>query len=397
MRGFFNPAVLTAAVPPGLLPKCGKCGLFRGCLSPKMDVIGEGRKRILVVGEAPDKAADEQGHFFVGKDGRLLRDELGRFDVDLERDCWITSALICRPPGNRTPTDKEVGYCRPNLVNAVRHLNPEKILLLGAAAVRSLFGWLWRPDVGAIGRWVGFRVPLRRPNAWACPLWHPSFLDRAQKMPDGPVVMLWFRRWLAAALALPGRPWESLPEYPVDCEMDADAAADKLAAFADSPAVAFDFETDRIKPDHPDSRLVCASVSDGARTLAFPLVGPAAPALRALLRAPVPKVGWNIKFEERWARRHLGTRVRNWKWDGMLAAHVLDNRPRITGLKFQAFVQLGQPPWDAAVAGSLTGDGESEVNRVGSARIADLLKYCGLDSALEFHVAKAQRKAMRGA
>lgn len=398
MRGFFNPTAIATAPAVGLLPKCGQCGLHRGCESPKMPVAGRGRRRILVVGEAPGKDEDEQGVPFIGKAGQRLRRELERVGIDLDRDCWTTNSLICRPPKNRTPTPDEIGFCRPNVVNAIKKLNPEKILLFGAAAVRSVIGWRYKADVGAVGQWVGFNVPLRDPNAWACPLWHPSYLERAEGQKDGPVIDIWFRRHLAAAAALEGRPWAGTPpDYAalVDCEMDPEAAADKLAAYADAPAVAFDYETDRLKPDAVDARIVCASVSDGNRALAFPLVGPAVPAMRELLRAPVAKIGWNIKFEERWSKAVLKTRVRNWAWDGQLVAHVLDNRQGITGLEFQAFAVLGQPPWDAAVSGFLRSVGKGGVNRIAQAPLGELLRYCGIDSLVEFHVAQNQRKALR--
>ena len=320
------------------------------------------------------------------------------YNLETDGGYYIADGIVvsnCRPPKNRTPTPDEIGYCRPNIVNAIKKLDPERILLFGAAAVSSVLGWQWRANPGAVGRWVGFKIPLRNPNAWACPLWHPSYLERADGQQDGPVIDLWFRRHLAAAAALEGRPWpDGPPDYGplVDCEMDPAAAADKIAAYAGAGAIAFDFETDRLKPDATDARLVCASVSDGRRALAFPLVGPAISALRALLRSPVAKIGWNIKFEERWARAVLRTRVRNWVWDGQLAAHVLDNRQAITGLKFQAFVNLGQPPYETAIRGHLKGDAETGVNRAALAGVRDLLKYCGMDSLLEFLIAQKQRE-----
>ena len=41
-------------------PDCLSCGLFRKCLSPKMQVTGEGKKKILFIAEAPGQNEDQQ-------------------------------------------------------------------------------------------------------------------------------------------------------------------------------------------------------------------------------------------------------------------------------------------------------------------------------------------------
>ena len=81
----------------------------------------------------------------------------------------------------------------------------------------------------------------------------------------------------------------------------------------------------------------------------------------------------------------------------MLAAHVLDNRGGISSIKFQAFVLLGQPDYDSSIKEYLKSrdPGGYGLNRVKQAPVKPLLLYCGLDSLLEYLVAKKQKKLLK--
>lgn len=378
-----------------------------------MPVSGGGRRGILIVGEAPGKNEDEQGVQFVGDSGQLLRRELDRVGVSLDRDCWKTNSIICRPKGNKTPTDAEIDHCRPNLMTTIEELQPETVILLGGSAVRSLIGRLWSPDVGKIGRWVGWRIPDQTINAWICPTWHPSYLLREQKnrgrnqTDENDPLLIWFRRHLEAAVGTPGRPWDRVPDYAADVsiEMDTDAAAGVLGCLEehsiDGPAeaLAFDYETTTLKPDSEHARIVSCSVAWSdipgiASAIAYPCVGAARDATSCLLRSKVPKIASNKNFEERWTRREFKHGVRNWAWDTMLNAHVADNRPGITSIKFQAYVLLGQPLWNRNIEPYFKSADSNSPNRIGDVPIEDLLLYNGLDALLEFRVAFRQAELL---
>ena len=119
------------------------------------------------------------------------------------------------------------------------------------------------------------------------------------------------------------------------------------------------------------------------------------PAMGKLLRSDRPKIAANIKFEERWTRRVFGHSVRNWAWDTMQVAHILDNRRGITGLKFQSFCLLGMEPYNNGVKSYIEGEGGNGPNRLRETDMADLLLYNGLDSLLEWKLAKMQRKELQ--
>lgn len=396
---FFPAASLTMREPESTVPLCGKCGLHKTCKSPKMEPTGKGRKRILIVAEAPGETEDEQGVQLVGKSGQFLRRMMADAGLDLRNDCWLDNALRCRPPDNVIKKPVVIDYCRPNVLNAIEELSPTVILLLGKSAARSVIGRYWKDDVGGIKRWAGMRIPCRKPNVWICPTFHPSFIMRAGK--DAQLYEKVFTRHLAAAWALAdSRPWGHVPDYEsqVDLVYSPDEAASVIRRMiAKGGSVAFDYETDRLKPDHPDSRIVCASVCwEGKKTIAFPWDGDVIPAMKELLLSDVKKIGANIKFEQRWTRKILGCRVRGWCWDTMQQAHTLDSRAGITGLKFQAFVRLGQEDYDTHLSEWLkTRDkGGNTRNNIRNIPLDKLMKYCGLDSLLTFKVAQQQMQEM---
>lgn len=384
--------------PRPTIPRCGECGLLKTCRTPKMPVDGRGERGILIVGEAPGADEDEQGKPFVGKTGRHLAkiaDELG---VNIRRDCWLYNAVICRPPNNKMADyPNAVDYCRANLLNLIKQLRPNVTILLGGEAVDSLMSYVWRDSPGGISKFAGFAIPAQRINSWVCPTWHPSYLVRE----ESPVLDAQFRDHLTAAFALDaGPPWPNgVPDFRdrVEVLTDPGAAAARIAAYTGGLA-AFDYETETLKPDGPDARIVSCSICwNGRETIAFPWHGPVIAAVERFLTDPdVGKVASNLKFEERWTRKFLGVRVRNWAWDIMLAAHAADSRPGISGLKFQALVCLGQPDFTFELDDLLESkeSGGNAPNRIREIGLRQLLLYNGLDSFLEYRVAKIQAREM---
>lgn len=397
MNGFFSLSELSSgrkAIP--LLPQCGKCQLFEGCKSPKIPVDGQGQKKILIIGEAPGADEDDCGKPFVGPAGQLLQKYLAKIGIDLRRDCWITNSCICRPKENKLPP-KAIGYCRPNLIDTIKKLKSNVIIPLGGTAIESLLGWLWKEKVGAIGRWVGWQIPCQSINAWICPTWHPSYLQRMGGG-EGTVQGVLFENHLRAASKLEGRPWQEVLNWKKEVfpVMDSGIACMDLKQFIkeDKP-IAFDIETTCLKPDSKQAEIVSCSVSDGNKTISFPWTSDSIVLIKELLESKTPKIGYNSKFETRWMFKQ-GINVRNWIWDGMLAAHILDNRPGICGLKFQSFVQLGIDSWDDAIKPFLQAEpeGGNNQNRIRQVNLEKVLVYGAIDSLVEYKIAELQMKKM---
>ncbi|MDK9495596.1 UdgX family uracil-DNA binding protein [Streptomyces katrae] len=126
---------------------CRGCPLFRDATQT---VFGSGpaRARLMLVGEQPGDQEDLRGEPFVGPAGRLLRralDEAGLGD----EGAYLTNAVkhfkfTPAPRGKRrihkAPSLREMTACRPWLLEELRLVAPDVLVLLGATAGRALLG-----------------------------------------------------------------------------------------------------------------------------------------------------------------------------------------------------------------------------------------------------------------
>jgi uracil-DNA glycosylase family 4 len=361
-----------------------------------MAVAGLGGRKVLFVGDAPDPDDDKAGEPMGGRSFNGLRRILKGVGLTLGEDCWATNALACATPRGRKPTAQEVAYCRPSITKVLRELKPDLIIPMSASAVNAVLAPVWGENCGEMARWAGWQIPSQDLNAWVCPTWHPRHLERE----DDPVLERQFKSHILKALALSGAPWpDGAPDWAskVRHVTDPVVAARWLRKCAKMRrgAIAWDYETNMLKPDSADARIISCAVAWGGdsepeRCIAFPWHGEAIKAMGELLRSPIPKIASNLKFEDRWTRKEFGHRVRGWCWDTMLAAHISDNRAGITSVKFQAFIRLGAPVWNDKTLPFIK-SGAGKVNRVEEEiKMSDLLRYNGLDAWLEFMVARDQ-------
>lgn len=154
---------------------------FEGCplkgMGARQSVFARGNPEapVLVVGEGPGAEEDERGQPFVGKAGQLL-DRMLR-EAGLDGRVFITNTVYWRPPGNRTPTAAEQAACAPFLERTFALLKPKAVLVLGAAAAKSVLG----TDEGIMrlrGQWKDWRLAEGNVSAPVMPTFHPAFLLR---------------------------------------------------------------------------------------------------------------------------------------------------------------------------------------------------------------------------
>ncbi len=120
-----------------LIVRCVRCRLHE---SRTHAVPGEGNTsaRVMFVGEAPGEQEDKFGKPFCGRSGHFL-DQLLSLAGLSRQVVFITSAVKCRPPNNRTPRTDEVDTCRELwLVKQITIVDPEITILLGKTAMKSL-------------------------------------------------------------------------------------------------------------------------------------------------------------------------------------------------------------------------------------------------------------------
>jgi len=384
MKGFFTEGTEFDKTSLGSVPRCGACGLYKDCQTPKIPVQGEGGKRVLIVGDAPGIQEDESGELFTGQSGQKLRECLGTIGIDLEEDAWVTNSLICHT--DKLPDSKQVGWCRPNLASAISKLKPRVVITLGRFPLTSILAEYWT-RVDELERWVGWKIPLER--HWLCPTYHPNFLSRQKNSLVEKKFIKDLRRAFAIDRDPPKQPdWEEK----VEILYEEDEIVDALEEIGQSEWTAFDYETNCLKPEYPEAKIYSCAVSNGDRTISYLWKGGAIEATGEYLRGKSKKIASNLKFEEKWTRMEFGHGVRNWGWDTMIAAHCQDNRPGICSIKFQSFVKLGCPSYNEVVAPYLSSSGW--YNRIHHIDVRQLLLYGGMDAILEYKVAMKQRKEM---
>ena len=410
-KGFFWPCEASHVTTktsrmvhaPSKLQKvgCASCGLYKTCKSPKMPITGKGKRGILVIAEAPGRQEDEQNTQLVGLVGQLFRRELHHVGIDLDKDCWKTNAINCRPPNNRKPTSKEIQACRPRVWKMIEEYKPKLILLLGGSALEFFLGHRWKKALGGITKWRGWRIPDRDVKAWVCPLFHPSYIGRQE---DDKAVILQFRQDLKRAVSLIENPFPAFQDEKerVVIHTDITDIVTFLSYMAYHPpkVIAFDYETTGIKPYREGHQIVSCAIADSANcSHAFPFKELSQATLNLLQNIlqnkNIKKIAANMKFECIWSRVYLNCRVRGWYWDTMQAAHILDNRPGITGLKFQSYAQFGILDYSSEIAPFMkSGDSRNsnDFNHIEKANLDELLLYNGMDALLTFRLAQLQIK-----
>jgi DNA polymerase len=130
---------------------------------------------VMVIGEAPGAEEDIQGAPFVGRAGQLLDRMIAA--AGLEGRVFITNTVFWRPPGNRTPTLAEQQVCAPFLERAIALVRPRVLLLVGAAAAKSVLG-VGDGILSIRGRWFEWRGRDGGPAIPTLPTLHPAFLLR---------------------------------------------------------------------------------------------------------------------------------------------------------------------------------------------------------------------------
>ena len=150
---------------------------------------GNPKAKLMLIGEAPGPQENEQGKPFVGRSGKLLNKILQAADFDTDEDVFISNSVFRMPPGAggktfRKPTNDEITYYKPYLLEIVRLIDPLIILLVGNVATQSVLG---KTGITKLrGQWFDW-------NGRNCmPIFHPAYLLRnPSKAPGKPKSLMW--------------------------------------------------------------------------------------------------------------------------------------------------------------------------------------------------------------
>ena len=386
--------------------ECKACPLNKARVNNgKMEPTGSKKPLIYVLGEAPGETEDIKGEQFVGKAGKLLREQIPRSWLESFR---FNNVIRTRPPKNRTPDWIEVECCRPSIVRDIEATKPKAIFGFGGIPLS------WATGLSGITAWRGRRMPVRvgSHECWYYPMLHPSFVLRTENERGedrkGAEWARVFKRDFVRALG----EVEDLPTPEVEdpskvlegvlvLQNDPAEVIHYLGEAAKEPLTAIDIETTEVRAYHKDSKILSAAIAFGSNTFAFLFDHPFAkdsnnrhPGIRkafdAYLRSPGRKVAQSTRFEMEWLVQEFGEdciRLSEWE-DTRAQAYVLDER---SGNETQALNGLCVLHFGFAVKDAV------KVNhkRLAYERVDRLLAYNGIDSKYELKLFLRQQALLR--
>ena len=145
---------------------CRECSTRQEAYMP---VMGEGNPNadVFIIGRAPGKVEDIEGHPFIGKGGDVLKMILD--SIGLNRNVvYITNLVKCYPDRDRANTEEEVRNCYKYLLKELLVVKPKLVIVCGSQANRYFLGLeRFTSYVGSIFEHkLGFNcVPIIHPSA----------------------------------------------------------------------------------------------------------------------------------------------------------------------------------------------------------------------------------------
>ena len=394
-EGFFTKTeVASTSRPDGKSLSCVSCTLYKSCTAPRMKPFGNFKKGIMNIGEAVSEIDDRYGKPFQGKIGKLLQSTYKKFGVDLFEDCININATNCYT--ENTPDNFNIDCCRKFILRYIEEYKPKVIILFGDAPIYSVIGKRWKKDLGVVVKWRGWQIPDQDYQAFVCPVYAPAFVENF----EGKEVTTIWENDLKLALECVESGFPTYVEPKIEIIEDLRV----LETIKDGTDVAFDFETTGLKPHSEGHKIVCCAVADSAEHCYSFMMPPSKslrqPFINLLKNKSIGKIAQNMKFEHAWSEVRLNTIVQGWVWDTMLATHLLDNRQRITSLKFMSLTQLGIYDYDSEIAPYLKAkdnDNANSINNIMSflmlpGGVKKCLTYCGYDAINEMRLSIIQRE-----
>lgn len=394
MVGFFSKKETESLTRrDGKTYSCISCGLYKDCNSPKMKEKGNNKRRILNIIESPAGFEDDQNKHIKDQYATNVFKDNG---IHIYNDCVNTFAVKCRPDSDKVEINKmnfNLDCCRIHLMRVIKKYKPQVIFVFGKNPLYSVIGSRWKSGIDSYNKWRGFVIPDQDLQCYIVPV-HASWYAKEQ-----PHLRKIFERDIQAGLSVLDKPF---PVYKPPRITVLRKSLRRLLTIK-SGVIAFDYETTGLKPHGKGHRIVCASVAVSADHVYVFLIPKEKekriPFIKLLKNTKVKKMAHNMKFEENWSVCRLNTKVKNWHWDSMIAAHLLDNRRGITGLKFQTYVQFGVMDYSSEVTPHLKGvdsknaNSHNKILKFMSRQDGEdkVLEYCALDSIFEYRLAMLQQ------
>lgn len=350
---------------------CTKCSLHAEASHVCLWGVGPKRSKVMIVGEAPGRQEDREGQPFVGRSGAMLDAMIEAAGWSRE-DVYVTNAIHCRPPDNRTPKKKEIDACRHHLMAEIRQVKPEFILTLGNIPLQALVGKKGIKDLR--GKPIELKPEELYGVKYILPAYHPSFALRDPR--NEPVLKRDIATFFEMVRNGGPREEEDFQYRIIRTKQDLYEAMEDLS---DEKVVSFDLETSGLDPFEAGSWITSLGLGTSTTQWCLPLNHRLSPlynrpntqkrwALKLLRAASqAEKVAHNGKFDTLWIKVHWD----QWfhvDFDTMLAHYNLDENS-YHGLDKLAAEEFNAPEYDIPLSDKhgLTGTLEAHC------------KYLGLD------------------
>lgn len=311
---------------------CPTCTLDRSGYVPSRIVSGS---KVAVIGEAPGANEVEQQTPFVGQSGQVLRKALREEGIDPELVSFL-NVVRCRPPKNRTPTDKEIALCgKKNLLPELNALSPSVVLLAGAVP----FGFFFKSSEVDESR-GNFRVQGGR---GFMTLFHPAYVlhQGGLESKEGRKIFGAIRHDLSKVRRFVDGSLFSGREYTtVQTKEDARKWVDVLKKIE---ILGVDIEAISLRPWKPESKVLMISFAyDHLKSVCFPLFhsevtdgefrSVSEECVKSILSSSNTKVFHHAKYDVPYLE-YLGYKVSGRICCTVLIAYLLDESRRTYGLK----------------------------------------------------------------
>jgi len=341
---------------------------------------------VMLIGESPGEIEDLQGIPFVGRSGQLLRGVVKESGLGFYNIVY-TNVVHCHPPGNETPSVKQLKQCYPILEAEIEYYQPLLIILLGNTSLKAVL------NESGITNWRG--VLIERDNYAIMPTLHPAYILRNQSALDD---------WTSD--------FEKAYDYIIE-EKSVHNASDgytmKLVAsesdvcamlddIYDEGLCSWDTEVNGLRYG---DELVCMSFAcrEAKKAWCVMLDNPyVVEALRTLLcDARIGKIGHNIKFDWLAIYGNWGMEVAGIVGDSMLLSGIIDPVRGRHGLKHLAGRYLGMYDYDAKFVQYRLDHKEADPKRGGDLKLMPLdilAEYAMLDAIATIELAFTLREML---
>jgi uracil-DNA glycosylase family 4 len=404
-QGFFDlgdgGVVATKEISTKRRIGCEACQLYKKCNSPKMEVYGNIKSDVLLIGENPSAREDELG-ILSSPTGSYLKNIIKNTGNILE-DFAFVYAIRCHTTKNNPLFIQE---CRKKLNKTIAEIKPKVIITLGDKALRSLIGQKITGRLTGIkmSEFIGEQIPMHEEGYWVCPTYSTWFI-RDKKERDIVYEKLFFKHIRKAVFLIDKELPKQIDTKNVCTIHNVKSAIGVLKSEEYTNGknpICFDYETTGIKPHRDVHEIKTVAISDGITSFAFPMFDH--PVFQKewktfLENSNIKKIAHKLDFEDNWSYFKCDAIVKGWYWDTLIGAHCLNNQKK-TGLKFLMFIKFGILPYDSGVDQFITKSFEKEEygsnakNLIERCDLGDLLYYDALDAFYGHHLYQYQKKKM---